>query len=97
MLTGRILVASSLVLGLALAIDRLPGLLQMKGAIPKVSRERADLVDAVTDIVRSIDRDDLAHAATRFAQMDSRSQRRQLSTNNILTIGEYMLDSGLPR
>jgi membrane associated rhomboid family serine protease len=83
-------------IGLALAIDRLPGLLQMKGAIPKVSRERADLVDAVTDIVRSIDRDDLAHAATRFAQMDSRSQRRQLSTNNILTIGEYMLDSGLP-
>jgi membrane associated rhomboid family serine protease len=83
-------------LGLALAIDRLPGLLQMKGATPKVSRKRADLVAVVTDIVRSIDRDDLAHAATRFAQMDSRDQRRQLSTNNILIIGEYLLDSGLP-
>ena len=83
-------------LGIALAMDRLPGLLRMKGTIPKVKRKRANLVNVVTDIVRSIDRDDLAHAATRFAQMDSRSQRGQLSTNNILTIGEYLLDSGAP-
>jgi membrane associated rhomboid family serine protease len=81
-------------LGLALAVDRLPGLLRMKGTTPRVGRKRASLVDAVTDIVRSIDRDDLAHAATRFAQLDSRSRRGQLSTQNILTIGEYLLDSG---
>ena len=83
-------------LGIALAIDRLPGLLRMKGSIPKASRKRANLVDAVTDIVGSIDRDDLAHASTRFAQLDSRSRRGQLSTSNILTIGEYLLDSGRP-
>ncbi len=81
-------------LGMALAIDRLPGLLRMKGTIPKATRKRANLVDAVTDIVRSIDRDDLAHATTRFAELDSRSQRGQLSTSNILTIGEYLLDRG---
>ncbi len=81
-------------LGTALAIDRLPGLLHMKGTIPRVSRKRANLVDAVTDIVRSIDRNDMAHAVSRFADLDSRSQRSQLSTPNILAIGEYLLASG---
>ncbi len=81
-------------LGMALAIDRLPSLLRMKGTTPKVSRKRADLVDAVTDIVRSIDRNDLEHAASRFTQLDSRRRRGQLSTSNILAIGEYLLTSG---
>ena len=81
-------------LGIALAIDRLPGLLRMKGTIPKVSRKRANLVDAVTDIVRSVDRGDLAHAVTRFAQLDSRAQRGQLSTHNVIAIGDYLLASG---
>jgi membrane associated rhomboid family serine protease len=81
-------------LGMALAIDRLPSLLRMKGTTPRVSRKRANLVDAVTDIVRSIGRDDLAHAASRFTQLDSRSRRGQLSTSNILAIGCYLLDSG---
>jgi len=81
-------------LGIALAIDRLPRLLRMKGTTPKVSRKRANLVDAVTDIVRSIDNNDLARAATRFSQLDSRSRRGQLSTSNILAIGEYLLTSG---
>jgi membrane associated rhomboid family serine protease len=81
-------------LGMALAIDRLPALLRMKGTIPKASRKRANLVDAVTDIVCSIDLDDMAHATTRFTQLDSRSQRGQLSTPNILSIGDYLLDSG---
>jgi membrane associated rhomboid family serine protease len=80
-------------LGMALAIDRLPSLLHMKGTIPRVSRKRANLVDAVTDIVRSIDRNDMAHAVSRFADLDSRSQRCQLSTSNVLTIGEYLLAS----
>lgn len=81
-------------LGLALAVDRLPGILQLKGAIPKAKRKRANHVDVITDIVRSIDRNDLAHAASRFAQLESRSQRAQLSTSNILAIGEYLLGSG---
>ena len=83
-------------LGLALAIDHLPGLLKMKGTIPKPSRKRANLVDAVTDIVRSIDRDDLPHAVSRYAELESRAQRGQLSTHNILRIGDYLLDSGEP-
>jgi len=81
-------------LGMALAIDRLPGILRMPGTIPKVKRQRANLVDAVTDIVRSIDRGDVAHAATRFLELDSRAKRGQLSTQNVLSIGNYLLDSG---
>lgn len=81
-------------LGLALAIDRMPRLLRMKGTIPRVSRKRADLVDAVTDILRSLDTGDFAHAAQRFSQLDNRSRRGQLSTQNILRIGEYLLESG---
>ena len=83
-------------LGLALAIDRLPGLLKMKGTIPKPSRKRENLVDTVTDIVRSIDRDNLPHAVSRYAELESRAQRGQLSTRNILKIGDYLLDSGEP-
>jgi len=81
-------------LGLALAIDRLPGVLKMKGTLPKPSRKRANLVDAVTDIVRSIDRDDLPHAVSRYAELDSRAQRGQLATHNLLAIGDYLLASG---
>jgi len=81
-------------LGLALAIDRLPGVLKMKGTLPKPNRKRADLVDAVTDIVRAIDRGNLAHAVTRYTELDSRAQRGQLSTHNHLAIGNYLLDSG---
>jgi membrane associated rhomboid family serine protease len=81
-------------LSIALMIDHLPGLLHMKGTIPKVSRKRANLVDAVTDIVRSVDRGDLAHAVTRFSQLDSRAQRGQLSTNNVIAIGDHLLTSG---
>lgn len=83
-------------LGLALAVDRLPGALKMKGTIPKTGRKRADLVDAVTDIVRSIDRDDLSHAASRYAELEGRAQRSQVATHNLLAIGEYLLDSGEP-
>jgi len=81
-------------LGLALAIDRLPGVLKMKGTLPKPNRKRANLVDAVTDIVRAIDRGNLAHAVTRYTELDSRVQRGQLSTHNHLAIGNYLLDSG---
>lgn len=81
-------------LGLALAIDRLPGLLRMPGTRPRVSRKRADLVDAVTDILRAIEANDMARAASRFAQLDSRARRGQLSTGNVIAIGEYLLESG---
>ena len=83
-------------LGLALAIDRLPGVLKMKGTLPKPNRKRANLVDTVTDIVRAIDRGNLAHAVTRYTELDSRAQRGQLSTHNHLAIGNYLLDSGEP-
>ncbi len=83
-------------LAIALAIDRLPGVLRMKGTIPKPGRKRANLVDAVTDIVRSVDQDDLPHAVTRYAELESRAQRGQLSTHNILAIGEHLLDRGDP-
>ncbi len=81
-------------LGLALTVDRLPSLLKMKGTTPKVSRKRSKLVNAVTDIVRAIDQNNLAHAAKVFLQLDSRKQRGQLSTPNILVIGEYLLSEG---
>jgi hypothetical protein len=81
-------------MGLAAASDRLPGLLQLKG--PRISRSRAKLVDAVTDIVRAIERGDTAHAAARYATLESRAQRGQLATTNILAIGRHLLENNQP-
>lgn len=80
-------------LSMALAIDRMPGLLRMKGTVPGSSHSRTDFGDAVTDIERSVARNDLAHAANRFTELESRSQRDRLSTPAILAIGEYLLAS----
>lgn len=79
-------------MGLAAASDRLPGLLHLKG--PRISRPRADLVNAITDIVRALERGDLAHAAARYATLGSRAQRGQLATGNILAIGRFLLANG---
>jgi membrane associated rhomboid family serine protease len=81
-------------MGLAAASDRLPGLLQLKG--PRIPRARVDLVDVITDIVRAVDRGDLAHAADRYATLESRAQRGQLATANTLAIGRFLLDSARP-
>lgn len=81
-------------MGLAAASDRLPGVLQLKG--PRVSRSRANLVDVITDIVRSLERGDLAHAATRYVALESRAQRGQLATANVLAIGRHLLDQDQP-
>jgi len=81
-------------MGLAAASDRLPGLLQLKG--PRVSRARTNLVDAVTDIVRAIERGDVAHAAERYATLETRAQRGQLATNNVLAIGRQLLEDNQP-
>jgi len=81
-------------LGMALAIDRLPGLLRMRESTPRVSRKRASLVDRVTDIVRSINQGDLSHAASGYAQLEDRKERCQVSTQNVIAIGEYLLASG---
>jgi hypothetical protein len=81
-------------MGLAAASDRLPGVLRLKG--PYIPRSRANLVDAITDIVRSLERGDLAHAATRYVTLESRAQRGQLATANVLAIGRYLLDSDQP-
>ena len=83
-------------LGLAMAIDRLPGVLRVKRAVPKPSRKPANHVDAVTDIVRSIDRDDLSHAVSRYAELESRAQRGRLTTPHLLAIGDYLLASEEP-
>jgi membrane associated rhomboid family serine protease len=80
-------------LGMALVIDRMPGVLRMKGAFPGGSRSREDFVDAVTDIGRSVASNDLAHAVNRFKELQSRGQRDRLSTPVILAIGEYLLAS----
>lgn len=79
-------------MGLAAASDRLPALLHLKG--PRISRPRADLVNAITDIVRALERGDLAHAAGRYATLESRAQRGQLATGNILAIGRFLLEIG---
>ena len=81
-------------LGMAMAIDRLPGMLKMKGTVPKPGRSRAGLMDAVTDLVRSIDHGDLPRAVLRYAELEGRAQRAQVSTQNLLAIGEFLLDSG---
>ncbi|MDH3997433.1 MAG: rhomboid family intramembrane serine protease [Desulfuromonadales bacterium] len=83
-------------LGVAAMVDRLPSLLHLKGAAPHIRRKRANLVDTVTDIVRSIDRGDLAHAAVRYRDLSTHSQRTQLATHHILEIGNYLLDNSAP-
>lgn len=80
-------------MGLAAASDRLPELLHPK---PRISAARAELVDAVTDIVRAIDRGDLERAAARYATLDSRARRGQLATAAILVIGRHLLATGQP-
>lgn len=79
-------------MGLAAASDRLPSLLQLKG--PRISRARADLVDAVTDIVRALERGDLTRAAARYVALENRAQRGQLATGNLLLIGRFLLENG---
>jgi membrane associated rhomboid family serine protease len=79
-------------MGLAAASDRLAGLVKRK--VPRVGRDRAGLVDAITAIVRAIERDDLPQAATRYSTLESRAQRGQLATANILAIGRFLLESG---
>jgi membrane associated rhomboid family serine protease len=83
-------------LSLAYAFDRLPGALHIRANTPKVNKQRSNLVNVVTEIVRAIDRDDLAHAASRYALLDGRAQRGQVATHNLLLIGAYLLDSGEP-
>ncbi|NJC89089.1 MAG: rhomboid family intramembrane serine protease [Desulfuromonas sp.] len=79
-------------MGLAAASDHLPGLLKPKG--PRIPRARADLVDVVTDIVRALERGELPHAAARYLALESRLQRSQLATGNILAIGRFLLENG---
>jgi hypothetical protein len=81
-------------LGFALAVDRWPRVLRKEAPAPGLKPKRTDLTDAVTDIAQAIYRHDLAHAAARFSELDSRSQRNLLSTADIHTIGEYLLNSG---
>ncbi|MCK7474436.1 MAG: hypothetical protein MZV49_14830 [Rhodopseudomonas palustris] len=81
-------------MGLATASDRLPGLLQLKG--PRISRARANLLDAVTDIVRALERGDAAHAAARYFTLENRAHRGQLATSKILIIGQYLLEENQP-
>lgn len=81
---------------LAFALDRLPGLLRLRGALPKVGRNRSGLLDTVTDLVRSVDTGNLSRAVTRYRDLESRAQRKQVATHNLLAIGEYLLESGAP-
>ena len=83
-------------LGMAYAVDRMPGLLRWQERQPKTKRKRTPPLDTITDIVRSIEKDNLAHAAWRYGELDNQAQRGQLSTQNILLIGEYLLDRGDP-
>ena len=81
-------------MGLALASDRLPTLLHLRG--PYVSRTRTKTMDAMTDIVRALERDDLDHAARRYLSLEQRRQRGQLATAHVLEIGEHLLQNGKP-
>jgi len=83
-------------LGMALTIDRLPGLLRLKQNTPRINPQRANLVNRVTDIVRSINQGDLSHAASGYVQLENREQRGQVSTQNVIAIGEHLLARGEP-
>jgi len=82
--------------GLAYAIDRFPGLLRQraqssgKAAAPSVEK------DVVSDIVHSVNMGELAHAAKCYHLLEGRVGRSRLATGNLLTIGEFLLDTGEP-
>jgi len=78
--------------GLALSSEHLAGLFRRR--VPRVSKARAELVDAITAIVRALDQGDLAGAAAAYFTLEGRAQRRQLATGNILAIGRFLLESG---
>jgi len=78
-------------MGLAGASDRLAGL--SRRTAPRVSRTQADLDDVITDIVKAIERGDLAHAAARYLSLENRTRRGQLATANCLAIGRFLLDN----
>jgi tetratricopeptide (TPR) repeat protein len=46
--------------------------------------------------VQSIDRGDLAQASRRYLELENSSQRGQLATSKVLTIGDFLLESGKP-
>lgn len=76
-------------MGLAMASDRLPGLLHLRG--PYVSRSRTRTMTAMTDIVRAFEAGDLEHATQRYLALQNRVQRGQLTTAHVLEIGGYLL------
>ncbi len=76
-------------MGLAMASDRLPTLLHLRG--PYVSRARTHTVEAMTDIVRAFERGDIEHAAQRYISLQNRQQRGKLTTIHVLEIGRYLL------
>ena len=80
---------------LAYAVDRLPGLLQQEAIKPEV-RSRRTLADLVTEIVQAVDDNRLGYAAEKFLVLETPKERGQLSTRNILKIGEFLLQSGKP-
>jgi hypothetical protein len=79
-------------MGLAVGSDRLPKLLHLRG--PYISRSRATTLETVTDIVRALERGDLAHAARRYVTLETRLQRGHLSTAHVLELGNYLLEHG---
>jgi membrane associated rhomboid family serine protease len=83
-------------LGVAYGVDRLPGLLHLRATTPRVSKQWSRQGNAVTDIVQSIDRGDLAQASRRYLELENSSQRGQLATSKVLAIGDFLLESGKP-
>lgn len=81
-------------MGLAMASDRLPTLLRLRG--PHISRARAHTVTAMTDIVRAFEHGDIEHAAQRYLSLQTRLQRGQLTTAHVLEIGRYLLSRNQP-
>jgi membrane associated rhomboid family serine protease len=83
-------------IGLAFGLDRLPGLLRQRAQTTVRENAPTEQTDAISDIIRAVNRGELVHAAARYPLLESRKERSLLTTGDLLAIGEFLLDSGEP-
>lgn len=82
--------------GLAYGVDRLPGFFRQKSQVREQDRAPFHEVDPVAQVVTALNTGNLAHAAASYPLLTGSQERNRLATGNLLTIGDFLLQSGEP-
>ncbi len=80
--------------GVAYGMDRLPGFFRQKSQTRAQSKGQVRETDRVAQIVTALNTGELAHAAAHYPLLTTQHERNRLATGNLLTIGDYLLQSG---